>query len=73
MTFLALALGAAALISGLRRRFPAYGAFLGHTRFSNYFMIAIFPIQTLTWPGRGSGGSRSWSSPSPSGSSCISD
>lgn len=51
VTFLVLTLGAAALVSGLRRRYPAYGAFLGHTRFSNYFMIAIYPIQAhyLTW------------------------
>jgi hypothetical protein len=44
-----------ALISGLRRKYPKYCAFLGHTRFSNYFMITIFPIQahnppwTLPW------------------------
>src|SRR6185369_6434779 len=51
VTFLVLGLGVAALISGLRRRYPKYCAFLGHTRFSNYFMIAIFPIQThyLPW------------------------
>jgi hypothetical protein len=37
----------------LRRRFPKYGRFLGHTRFANYFMIAIFPIQAhyLAWSG----------------------
>jgi len=33
------------LISGLRRRYPKYGSFLGHTRFSNYFMITIYPMQ----------------------------
>lgn len=51
VTFLVLALGAVALVSGLRRRFPKYGSFLGYTRFSNYFMIAIFPIQAhyLSW------------------------
>lgn len=51
VTFLVIAFGVAALISGIRRRYPKYGAFLGHTRFSNYFMIAIFPMQThyLTW------------------------
>jgi hypothetical protein len=51
VTFLVLALGALALFSGLRRKFPKYCGFLGHTRFSNYFMIAIFPIQThyLPW------------------------
>ena len=51
VTFLVLALGAIALVSGLRRRFPKHGSFLGHTRFANYFMIAIFPIQShvLSW------------------------
>jgi hypothetical protein len=50
VTFLVLALGASALISGFRRRFPPYGSFLGHTRFSNYFMIAIFPMQASYLP-----------------------
>ncbi|PYM12810.1 MAG: hypothetical protein DME18_10420 [Verrucomicrobia bacterium] len=45
VTFLAIALGAAALVSGIRRTYPKYGSFLGHTRFSNYFMITIFPMQ----------------------------
>lgn len=51
VTFLVLGLGVLALISGFRRRFPKYGAFLGHTRFSNYFMITIFPMQAhaLAW------------------------
>src|ERR1041385_6783417 len=51
VTFLVLALGILALISGLRRKFPKYCVFLGHTRFSNYFMITIFPIQAhyLAW------------------------
>jgi hypothetical protein len=51
VTMLVLAVGLAALVSGLRRRFPRYGSFLGHTRFSNYFMIAMFPIQMqhLAW------------------------
>jgi hypothetical protein len=51
VTFLVLALGLLALVSGLRRKYPAYGAFLGHTRFANYFMIMIFPIQAryLAW------------------------
>lgn len=46
-----LVLGVLALISGFRRRYPKYCSFLGHTRFSNYFMIAIFPIQAhyLPW------------------------
>ena len=51
VTMLALVLGVTALVCGLRRRFPRYGSFLGHTRFSNYFMIAMFPIQSqhLAW------------------------
>jgi hypothetical protein len=51
VTGLVLLLGAAALVSGLRRKYPRYGSFLGHTRFSNYFMISIFPIQSryLDW------------------------
>ncbi len=46
VTGLVILLGAVALFSGLRRRYPKYCAFLGHTRFSNYFMITIFAIQT---------------------------
>src|SRR5438045_4052185 len=46
VTFLVLGLGAVALVSGIRRRYPKYGKFLGYTRFANYFMIAIFPIQS---------------------------
>ena len=51
VTFLVLTLGAVALIIGLRRRYPAYCGFLGHTRFANYFMITIFPMQArvLGW------------------------
>lgn len=51
VTFLVLALGVVALLSGLRHRFPKYGSFLGQTRFANYFMIAIYPIQAhyLVW------------------------
>jgi len=51
VTLLVLGVGAVALVSGLRRRFPKYSSFLGNTRFSNYFMIAIYPIQAhyLTW------------------------
>ncbi len=46
-----LVLGALALISGFRRRYPKYCSFLGYTRFSNYFMITLFPIQAhyLSW------------------------
>jgi hypothetical protein len=51
VTFLVLGLGIIALISGIRRHYPKYCSFLGQTRFSNYFMIAIFPIQAqkLSW------------------------
>ena len=51
MTFFVLALGLVALISGVRGRYPKHCGFLGHTRFANYFMITIFPIQArvLHW------------------------
>ena len=51
VTLLVFVLGMVALVSGLRRRYPPYCAFLGHSRFSNYFMIAIFPMQSnyLPW------------------------
>src|SRR5256714_4737307 len=50
LTFAVLALGAVALFSGLRRKYPKYCSFLGHTRFSNYFMITIFPMQAQALP-----------------------
>jgi hypothetical protein len=51
VTALVLVLGVIALVSGLRKRFPKYGRFLGHTRFANYFMITIYPMQAhwLDW------------------------
>jgi hypothetical protein len=51
VTVLVLVLGVIALFSGIRRRYPKYFSFLGYTRFSNYFMITIFPMQThyLPW------------------------
>jgi hypothetical protein len=51
VTVTVLILGAVALVSGIRRRFPKYCSFLGYSRFSNYFMISIFPIQAhyLGW------------------------
>ena len=53
VTLLVLVLGVVALYSGVCRRYPKYGSFLGHTRFSNYFMIMIYPIQahyfSWTW------------------------
>lgn len=51
VTGLVLVLGVIALVSGLRKKFPTYGRFLGHTRFANYFMITIYPMQAhwLPW------------------------
>ena len=51
VTFLVIILGVIAFVSGARRRYPTYFSFLGHTRFANYFMITIFPIQArfLDW------------------------
>jgi hypothetical protein len=51
VTALVLVFGLVALFSGLRRRYPKYCTFLGYTRFSNYFMITIFPMQAhyLIW------------------------
>jgi hypothetical protein len=51
VTFIVLALGVVAFVSGLCKKYPKYGAFLGHTRFANYFMITIFPVQArvLAW------------------------
>jgi hypothetical protein len=45
VTVVVFTLGLLALFCGLRRHYPKYGSFLGHTRFSNYFMITIYPIQ----------------------------
>lgn len=51
VTLIVIVLGALALWSGLRRRYPRGMKFLGHSRFSAYFMIAIFPVQAgyLPW------------------------
>ncbi|MDE3066035.1 MAG: hypothetical protein KGJ60_00645 [Verrucomicrobiota bacterium] len=51
VTLLVMALGTVALWSGFRRKFPRRLSFIGHTRFANYFMITIFPIQAhyLPW------------------------
>jgi hypothetical protein len=51
VTFLIITFGVIALVSGLRKKFPKHLRFIGHTRFANYFMITIFPIQAhyLTW------------------------
>lgn len=51
VTAITIALGALALFSGMRRRFPKYWSFLGRTRFSSYLTITLFPIQAnyLKW------------------------
>lgn len=51
VTFTVIALGALALFCGIRKKFPSSLRFLGYTRFSNYFMIAMFPLQAsaLKW------------------------
>jgi hypothetical protein len=51
VTGLVLVFGAVALFSGIRRRYPKYCSFLGHTRFATYFMITIYPMQAhyLPW------------------------
>ena len=51
VTLLVLAIGIVALVSGIRRKFPRHAKFLGHSRFSAYFMIAMFPMQAhyLPW------------------------
>jgi hypothetical protein len=45
VTAITIALGALALYSGIRKSFPRYCSFLGHTRFSSYLTITLFPIQ----------------------------
>jgi len=51
VTLLVVLFGIVALISGVRRRYLGGCSFLGQTRFSNYFMITLFPIQAryLAW------------------------
>lgn len=51
VTATVLIFGLLALVSGIRHRFPKHCSFLGYSRFSNYFMITIFPIQShyLAW------------------------
>lgn len=50
VTFLVIATGVVALVSGIRKKFPKHLRFVGHTRFANYFMITIFPIQAHAFP-----------------------
>lgn len=51
VTAITILLGAVAMFSGIRRRFPKYCSFLGHSRFSSYLTITVFPIQAnfLKW------------------------
>ena len=51
VTAAVLMLGVVALWSGFRRRYPAGCRFLGHTRFSAWLMITLFPMQSgvLIW------------------------
>jgi len=51
VTAIVVVLGVMASYSGLRRHYPKHCTFLGHTRFANYFMITIFPMQAhyLAW------------------------
>ena len=51
VTGVVLMFGMLALISGVRKRYPAKLQFLGHSRFSNYFTITIYPMQAqvLDW------------------------
>jgi hypothetical protein len=45
VTIITIILGALALYSGIRKSFPRSCSFLGHTRFSSYLTITLFPIQ----------------------------
>lgn len=51
VTGIVLVFGAMAFYSGIRKRYPKHFSFLGHTRFANYFMITIYPMQAhyLHW------------------------
>ncbi len=51
VTCLVILFGLLSFYTGLRKKFPKYGRFLGQTRFASYFMIAIFPMQAsaLAW------------------------
>ena len=51
VTLVVILLGAVALFCGVRKRFPPGCSFLGHVRFSSYFMITVYAIQAnyLQW------------------------
>jgi len=40
VTLVTMVIGLLALYSGIRRRFPRYASFVGHSRFSSYLTIA---------------------------------
>jgi hypothetical protein len=42
--------GLLALWSGIRRRFPKRMAFLGHARFGNYLLVAVYPMMAGALP-----------------------
>jgi hypothetical protein len=50
VTIAVIAIGIVALRAGIRRRYPKFLGFLGHSRFGNYFLIAIYPIQAGAIP-----------------------
>ena len=51
VTLVTMLIGLLALYSGVRKRFPKYTSFVGHSRFSSYLTITVFPIQSnyLKW------------------------
>jgi hypothetical protein len=51
VTLVTALIGLLALYSGIRKRFPRYASFVGHSRFSSYLTITLFPIQSnyLKW------------------------
>jgi hypothetical protein len=51
VTIVTMTIGLLAFYSGIRRRFPKYASFVGHSRFSSYLTVAVFPIQSnyLKW------------------------
>jgi len=71
VTFLTIALGVVALISGIRRKYPEHLHFIGHTRFANYLMITSFQFNRITCRGLGTVWRPSRCLPCPSGWCCI--
>jgi hypothetical protein len=50
VTLAVAVIGLVALWVGIRRRYPRGLSLLGHARFGNYLMIAIFPMQSAYLP-----------------------